>query len=150
VGLFLVEEEPGDSGRTFAVLRAGTGEAGRKMLELKHKLEVGSESMIGQCVARDEARIALDVGQEAVRFVNPHLPDTRSEMALPLRARGQVIGAMSVQSTEEAAFDEADISVLQTMADQVAVAIDNAQLFADAEATVEEMENIQRRYLGQA
>ena len=150
VGLFLVEEEPGDSGRTFAVLRAGTGEAGRKMLELKHKLEVGSESMIGQCIARDEARIALDVGQEAVRFVNPHLPDTRSEMALPLRARGQVIGAMSVQSTEEAAFDEADISVLQTMADQVAVAIDNAQLFADAEATLDEMENIQRRYLGQA
>jgi GAF domain-containing protein/HAMP domain-containing protein len=150
VGLFLVEEELGDSGRTFAVLRAGTGEAGRKMLELKHKLEVGSESMIGQCVARDEARIALDVGQEAVRFVNPHLPDTRSEMALPLRARGQVIGAMSVQSTEEAAFDEADISVLQTMADQVAVAIDNAQLFADAETTLDEMENIQRRYLGQA
>jgi GAF domain-containing protein/HAMP domain-containing protein len=150
VGLFLVEEEPGDSGRKFAVLRAGTGEAGRKMLELKHKLGVGSESMIGQCIARDEARIALDVGEEAVRFVNPHLPDTRSEMALPLRARGQVIGAMSVQSTEEAAFDEADISVLQTMADQVAVAIDNARLFADAEATVEEMENIQRRYLGQA
>jgi HAMP domain-containing protein len=87
VGLFLVEEEPGDSGRTFAVLRAGTGEAGQKMLELKHKLEVGSESMIGQCVARDEARIALDVGQEAVRFANPHLPDTRSEMALSLRVR---------------------------------------------------------------
>jgi GAF domain-containing protein len=71
-------------------------------------------------------------------------------MALPLRARGQVIGAMSVQSIVEAAFNETDISILQTMADQVAVAIDNARLFADAQATLEEMENIQRRYLGQA
>jgi GAF domain-containing protein/methyl-accepting chemotaxis protein len=149
-GLFLVADAGADAGEQFAVLRAGTGEAGQKMLELGHKLGVGGESMIGQCVSRDEARIALDVGEEAVRFVNPHLPDTRSEMALPLRARGQVLGAMTVQSAEEAAFDETDISVLQTVADQVAVAIDNARLFADAQAALEEMENIQRRYLGQA
>ncbi len=147
-GLFLVDDA--SDGEQFAVLRAGTGEAGQKMLELGHRLGVGSESMIGQCVSKDEARIALDVGEEAVRFINPYLPDTRSEMALPLRARGQVIGAMSVQSVEEAAFDETDISVLQTVADQVAVAIDNARLFADAQATLEEMESIQRRYLGQA
>ncbi|MCP4539655.1 MAG: GAF domain-containing protein [Chloroflexi bacterium] len=154
-GLFLVTDSGTDftdvdTKEKFAVLRAGTGSAGRKMLELGHKLGVGSESMIGQCVSKGEARIALDVGEEAVRFVNPHLPDTRSEMALPLRARGQVLGAMSVQSIEEAAFDEADISVLQTVADQVAVAIDNARLFADTQAALEEMETIQRRYLGQA
>jgi len=144
-GLFLLDEE-----RRFAVLRAGTGEAGRKMLEQGHKLETGGDSMIGQCVARDEARVALDVGKEAVRFDNPLLPETRSEMALPLRARGRVIGAMTVQSVEEAAFDEASIAVLQTMADQVAVAIDNARLFADAQAALEKMEAIHQHYLGRA
>lgn len=145
VGLFLLDEE-----RRFAVLRAGTGEAGREMLARGHALEVGGDSMIGQCTFRAEARIALDVGEEAARFDNPLLPDTRSEMALPLIARGRVIGAMTVQSVDEAAFDEADIIVMQTMADQVAVAIDNARLFADTQAALEGMVATQRRYLGQA
>jgi GAF domain-containing protein/HAMP domain-containing protein len=143
VGLFLVDEE-----RRYAVLRAGTGEAGRQMLEQGHQLEIGGLSMIGQCVSRDEARIALDVGEEAVRFDNPFLPETRSEMALPLRSRGQVIGAMTVQSAEEAAFDETEVAVMQAMADQVAVALDNARLFVDARAAVEEMKATHRRYLG--
>ncbi len=150
VGLFLLEQEPGGSGRSFAVLRAGTGEAGQKMLARGHKLEMGGESMIGQCVARSQARIALDVGEEAVRFDNPFLPETRSELAVPLRSRGNVIGAMTVQSTEASAFDEGYIAILQTMADQVAVAIDNARLFADAQATLQEMETIHQQYLGQA
>jgi GAF domain-containing protein len=150
VGLFLVDEEPGDPGPGFAVLRAGTGEAGQEMLERRHKLAVGGESMIGQCVARSEARIALDVGEEAVRFDNPLLPETRSELALPLRSRGRIIGAMTVQSVEANAFDEAYIAILQTMADQVAVAIDNARLFLETQAALEEMEAIQRRYLGHA
>ncbi len=145
VGLFLLDQE-----QRFAVLRAGTGEAGQQMLARGHKLALGGSSMIGQCVARNEARIALDVGKEAVRFDNPVLPLTRSEMALPLRVRGQVIGAMSVQSVRAAAFDESDIVVMQTMADQVAVAIDNARLFAESQATLRAMEAIQRRYLGEA
>jgi|GEM_PF-1686628 len=145
VGLFLLDEDD-----RFAVLHAGTGEAGQRMLAQGHRLEVGGESMIGQCTARAEARIALDVGEEAVRFDNPLLPETHSEMALPLRSRGQVIGAMTVQSAEEMAFDETDIAILQAMADQVAVAIDNARLFADAQAALAEMEATHRRYLGQA
>lgn len=149
VGLFLLDEQPDDAGRTFAVLRAGTGEVGQEMLTQGHRLEVGGDSMIGQCAARAEARIAFDVGEEAARFDNPLLPETRSEMALPLRSRGRVIGAMTVQSVEEAAFDEADIAVMQTMADQVAVVIDNAQLLAQTQAALAEMEVTQRRYLGQ-
>ena len=129
-GLFLVDprgewsDEPGE----WAVLRAGTGEAGQQMVAQGHKLRVGGESMIGACVAGAEARIAFDVGQEAVRFDNPFLPKTRSEMALPLTARGQAIGAMTIQSTQASAFSDEDITVLQTMADQVAIAIDNARL----------------------
>jgi GAF domain-containing protein len=106
--------------------------------------------MIGQCVTSGQARIALDVGEEAARFDNPLLPDTRSEMALPLRTRGRVVGAMTVQDDREAAFEEADIAVMQTMADQVAIAIDNARLFAESQAALQEMERIHQRYLGQA
>ncbi len=144
-GLFLLDK----AGR-WAVLRAGTGEAGQAMLAAGHKLMVGGESMIGDCVARGEARIALDVGEEAVRFKNPHLPHTHSEMALPLISRGRVIGAMSIQSERRAAFSEGDITALQTMADQIAVAIDNARLFAESQAAVEEVEAVQRRYIEEA
>jgi GAF domain-containing protein/HAMP domain-containing protein len=132
VGLFLIDEMG-----EWAELRAGTGEAGQHMLVQGHRLAVGGESMIGQCVARAEARIALDVGEEAVRFDNPVLPETRSEGALPLISRGRVFGAMTVQSSEPAAFDEEAITVLQAMAEQVAVALDNAYLFAEAERAVE-------------
>jgi GAF domain-containing protein len=145
VGLFLLDQE-----ERSAVLRAGTGEAGRQMVAQGYRLGVGSDSMIGQCVARNEVRLALDVEEEAVRFDNPLLPDTRSELALPMRSRERVIGAMTVQSAEEAAFDEAYVDVLQVMADQVAVAIDNARLFADAQAALAELEALQQQYLGEA
>jgi len=124
VGIFLLDE----IGR-YAVLRAGTGEAGREMLAAGHKLELGGQSMIGQCVAERQARIALDVGQEAVRFDNPVLSQTRSEMALPLVSRGEAIGAVTIQSAEASAFSTEDITLFQTVADQLANAIQNARLF---------------------
>ncbi|NBD36513.1 MAG: GAF domain-containing protein [Chloroflexi bacterium] len=145
VGLFMVDEAG-----EYAVLQAATGEAGKEMLASGHRLRIGGATMIGQCVSMGKGRIALDVGAEASRFDNPLLPETHSEMALPLQARGRVIGALSVQSKEIAAFDEADIAVMQTMADQVAVAIDNAQLFTESQAALEEMEAIQQRYTEQS
>jgi putative methionine-R-sulfoxide reductase with GAF domain/HAMP domain-containing protein len=133
-GLFLIPE--GEQ-REFAVLEAGSGEAGRRMKKAGHRLELGGMSMVGAACARREARIALDVGHEAVRFDNPLLPDTRSEMALPLIAGGRVLGALDVQSAEPAAFSQQDIAVLQLVADQVAVAIANARLFAQAQSALE-------------
>jgi PAS domain S-box-containing protein len=124
VGLFLIDEA-----KEWAVLRAGTGEAGRVQLEKRHQLKIGGESMIGWCIQNRQARIALDVGKEAVRFQNPDLPDTHSEMALPLLSRGEVIGALTVQSTQRGAFSKEDITVLQTMADHLANGLENARLF---------------------
>ncbi|OQY35869.1 MAG: hypothetical protein B6243_04245 [Anaerolineaceae bacterium 4572_5.2] len=120
VGIFLVNEE-----KDFAILKAGTGKAGKQMLASEHKLAVGGESMIGWSVAHAKAKIAHDVGEEAVHFENPHLPETRSEMALPLVIHGEAIGAFTVQSIKETAFSEEDITVLQAMADQLAIAIQN-------------------------
>jgi PAS domain S-box-containing protein len=130
VGLFLLDEE-----NRFAVLQAGTGEAGRQMVSQNHRLEVGQSSMIGQCIAKKRAFVAMDVGQEAVRFENPLLPNTHSELALPLISRAQVIGALTVQSDRESAFSEEDISILQTLADQIAVGIENTRLFAQSQAS---------------
>lgn len=137
VGLFLVDRTGAWTNQPdrWAVLRAGSGEAGQQMLSAGHKLEVGGESMIGWCVANKQARIALDVGEEPVRFDNPYLPETRSEMALPLITREMVVGAMTVQSKEEAAFSDEDVAVLQTMANQVANAIENARLFDEQQRT---------------
>lgn len=131
-GLFLVDDA-GD----YAVLQAGTGEAGEVMKRAGHQLAIGGRSMVGRACSEREARIALDVGAERVRFDNPLLPDTRSEMALPLLVGDRVLGALDVQSTEAAAFSEADIAVLQLMADQVAVAVDNARKFSEEAGLLE-------------
>jgi GAF domain-containing protein/HAMP domain-containing protein len=131
VGLFLVGQN-----NEWAILRAGTGNAGTIMLESGHRLKVG-DGMIGWCIANAQARIASDVGDDAVRFDNPNLPETRSECALPMRSRGQVIGALSVQSKEPVAFNQDTITVLQTMADQVAIALENAQLYVESQNALE-------------
>lgn len=145
VGVFLVDER-----REYAVLMAGTGEAGQRMLATGHRLQVGGSSMIGWCTSNRQARIALDVGAEAVRFNNPYLPLTRSELALPIISRGLTIGALTVQSAEPNAFDESDIVILQGIADSLAIAIDNARLFQQSRADLEEIRALNRRFLQEA
>jgi signal transduction histidine kinase/DNA-binding response OmpR family regulator/putative methionine-R-sulfoxide reductase with GAF domain len=145
VGIFLVDEVA-----KYAVLRSGTGEMGRQMLEANHRLEIGGTSMIGWSVANRKARIALDVGKEAIRFNNPMTPETRSEMALPLISRDEAIGAMTIQSVQEAAFADEDIVALQTMADQLANAIENARLFAKTQERLQAVETAQYQYRREA
>ncbi|MCK4315541.1 MAG: GAF domain-containing protein, partial [Anaerolineae bacterium] len=138
-GVFLVDDK-----HEYAVLRAASSEGGRRMLSRGHKLEVGKVGMVGYVTDTGKPRIALDVGKDAVHFVNPDLPETRSEMTLPLRVHGEVIGALDVQSTEESAFTGEDVAVLQTMADQLANAIENARLFGEIEQTAERLKELDR------
>jgi PAS domain S-box-containing protein len=135
VGIFLVDES-----KEWAILGAATGENGAQLLKAGHRLKVEDSSMIGWCIQKQQARIALDAGEEAVRFKNPYLPLTRSEMALPLIARGESIGAMSIQSTLPGAFSRVDIAALQAMADQMANAIENARLFTERASLIRELE----------
>ncbi|MFN2270931.1 MAG: substrate-binding domain-containing protein [Anaerolineae bacterium] len=145
VGLFLVEtEEIAERVTKRAYLQAGTGQAGRKMTKQRYQLEVGGESMVGQCIATGQPRVALDVGQEAVRFSNPLLPDTHSELALPLISRGEAIGALTVQSSREAAFTEESVAVFQLMTDLLANTIENARLFGQTQEALKEIESFQR------
>jgi len=131
VGLFLVDEN-----NEWAVLQAGTGDAGQQMLANQHRLKIG-EGMIGWSIANAQSRIALDIGEDAVRFENPLLPETRSEGALPLRSRGRVLGAVTIQSNQSAAFNQDIINTLQTMTDQIAITLDNADLLAQYETAVD-------------
>jgi signal transduction histidine kinase/DNA-binding response OmpR family regulator len=121
-GVFLVSEEG-----KWAVLRAGFGEAGRHMLEAGFRLAVDNTSMIGEAILQKSARIAHNVVGQEVHFKNPHLPATRSEVALPLVVNDVALGALTVQSDQTDAFTEEDITSLQVMADQAAIAISNAQ-----------------------
>ncbi len=139
-GIFLLDEK-----REYAVLQAASSEGGQRMLARGHRLAVGQVGIVGSVAASGEARIALDVGADAVFFNNPDLPLTRSEMAVPLKVRGQVIGVLDVQSTEVAAFTQADVELMQVLADQLAVAIENANLLAQAQQRVREIEVLLQR-----
>lgn len=133
--IFLLDE----SGQ-WAVLRAGYGEAGAAMLAQGHRLEVGGESMIGAAIQARAAQIAHDVAADgAHHFKNPLLPLTRSEIALPLLFKDKVLGAVTAQSRQVDAFDAADITALQMLADQVAIAIHNALLLRDLDAANREL-----------
>jgi GAF domain-containing protein/HAMP domain-containing protein len=140
-GIFLLDEA-----REYAVLRAATGEAGQTMLDRGHRLKVGEEGIVGFVSGTNQPRISLDVGEDAVHFKNPILPETRSEMGLPLRAGQTVIGVLDVQSKQAAAFDQEDITILQTMADQLAVAIQNARLLQEAQENLQQLQVLYGRY----
>ncbi|MCC6804188.1 MAG: GAF domain-containing protein, partial [Anaerolineae bacterium] len=135
VQIFLMDDQ-----NKFAELRASTGEAGRQLLEIRHKLERGSASVIGKVTASGQPTIASDTADATVvHRPNPYLPRTRSEMAIPFKLKGHVVGALDVQSNQPNAFDDDDIQVLTTLAAQISVAIDNAQLFEQARQRANEM-----------
>jgi len=131
-GIFLL-----DRAGENAVLRAANSLGGRRMLENGHSLPVGSKSMVGYVTQHREPRIAADVGREVTFFDNPDLPQTRSEMALPLIAAGKLLGALDVQSNDAGTFTQDDVNVLQVLADQVAIAIENSNLFAESREALE-------------
>lgn len=132
VGIFLLDHH-----KEYAILAATNSEGGRRMLEKRHQLKVGETGIVGYVAEHLQARIALDVGDDAVYFNNPDLPETRSEMALPVVATGQILGVLDVQSTEPQAFTEDDVAALQILAEQLAVAIQNTNLFSETEKALE-------------
>jgi GAF domain-containing protein len=131
VGLFLLDET-----KEWAHLRAGTGKAGHEMLARGHRIQVG-QGMIGWTIANAQPRVASEASEDVVRFATAELPGTRSEAAIPLRVRGEVIGAITVQDIRPETFDSESIASLQTMADLVSIAIDNARLYTESQEALE-------------
>ncbi len=140
-GIFLL-----DHNKEYAVLVASPTEAGKKMLASSHKLRVGEVGIVGRVAATGEPRITLDTGIDAAHFNNPFLPNTRSEMALPLKADNNVIGVLDIQSEEPQAFTDEDITVMQTLADQLATAIERTRLLQEVEISLKELESAYGQY----
>ena len=145
VGIFLLDDT-----REYAVLRATNSEGGQRMLARGHRLRVGQTGIVGYVADKGEARISLDVGIDAVFFDNPDLPGTRSEMALPLKSGDRVIGVLDVQSEGPAAFGTQSLDVMTTLADLVAIAIENARLFGEIQRALIEAQVSYGQYLHRA
>lgn len=136
-GVFLLDEN-----REYAVLRAANSQGGQAMLARGHRLKVGRQGIVGNATNTGRYRIALDVGDDAVFFNNPDLPQTRSEAAIPLLIGENIIGALDVQSTEPNAFSEDDIKALSLLSDQISVAIENARLFDETRQALAQIQAI--------
>ena len=144
VGIFLLDEQ-----NNTAIMRASSSAGGLLLVNQEFSLTPDEYSIVGYSILHGDVRIAQDVTTDAVYLNNPNLPETRSEIALPLRLAGRTIGALDVQSREINAFSQADINVLFTLADQVAIAIENARLFSDARAALNESKALFEKYTQQ-
>jgi GAF domain-containing protein len=136
-GIFLINE----SGNQV-VLQAASSEGGQRMVERGHSLTIGLQGIVGYVAAQKKPRIALDVGADAVFFNNPDLPLTRSEVALPLLIRNKILGVLDIQSDRPQAFSTDDIDVLQTLSDQIAIAIENTRLLDETQAAIMQLETL--------
>ena len=145
VGVFLL-----DSNKEFAVLRAANSAGGQKMLARKHRLRIGQQGIVGYAIAKGKARVALNVGEESVFFDNPDLPETQSEVALPLIYGREIIGALDIQSTQTNAFSEEDLELFATLADQVSIAIQNTESLNQAQRALHDAEIATQQLTAQA
>lgn len=134
--IFLLDDE-----KKYAVLRASTGAAGRELLARGHRLAVGSVSVIGQVTEQQQVVIARDTAESDVHRANEFLGETRAELAIPLRLGNTLIGALDVQSKEHDSFDANQVAALQTLADQITIAIENTRLYAERERLLQEAES---------
>lgn len=140
VGIFLIDRD-----REYAILQAANSEGGKQMLARNHRLRLGV-GVVGFCAQTGQPRIALDVGADAVFFNNPDLPNTRSEVALPMNSRGNTIGVLDVQSTEAGAFSGEDLQVLTALANQVAIALENTRLLTETRAALLQVQEVYNEF----
>jgi len=140
VGIFLI-----DSDREYAILQAANSEGGQIMLARSHRLRLGT-GVVGYAAQSGQPRIALDVGADAIYFDNPDLPNTRSEVALPLKTQGETIGVLDVQSTVPGAFSNDDLQVLTALANQVSIALENARLLTEARASLTQVQEVYNEF----
>lgn len=140
VGIFLIDQD-----REYAILQAANSEGGKQMLERGHRLKLGV-GVVGFCAQTGQPRIALDVGGDAVYFNNPYLPNTRSEIALPMNSRGKTIGVLDVQSTEAGAFSSDDLLVLTALVNQVSIALENARLLTETRAALMQVQEVYNEF----
>jgi GAF domain-containing protein len=135
VGIYLLNQR-GD----YVTLQAASSDGGKRLLEQGFRLRVGTEGIIGYVAAERKSRISLDVGKDVIFFDNPELAETRSELAMPLVVRNKVVGVLDLQSSEINAFRYDELEIFQSMADQIAVAIENVRLLTESQLVISQLE----------
>lgn len=145
VGIFLLDNE-----KKFAILRAANSEGGQNMLARGHRLRVGDQGIVGFVTFTGSPRVALSVGDDMVFFNNPDLPETHSEVAVPLRFGRETFGALDIQSEQANAFSQEDVDIFTILADQISVAIQNVRSLRQAQRALQEAELASGQLTGQA
>lgn len=143
-GVFLIDDRD-----EYAILQAANSSGGLAMLKRGHRLRVGATGIVGTVAGQGKAHIALNVEADAAYFNNPDLPETRSEMALPLKVGSQTVGVLDVQSRELDAFKEEDVAVLGILANQVSIAIENARLFSQTKQSLADSQSNYQQFIKQ-
>jgi GAF domain-containing protein len=143
-GIFLI-----DDSREYAILYAANSEGGHKMLANGYRVEVGGQGIVGFVTATGNPRLTINVGMDSVYFDNPYLPQTHSEITLPLKIAGETIGVLDLQSTDSDAFTQEDVEVLSILTNQLAIAIQNARSFESARRAVKEAETAYQQLTGE-
>ena len=115
------------------------------MMERGHRLRVGQQGVVGYVSSTGLPRYAFDVGEDAIWFNNPDLPETKSEIALPLTSISGVFGVLDIQTQEIEAFDAQDVEVLKVLADNIAIAIENARLLSEMRTALSRLELYQEQ-----
>jgi PAS domain S-box-containing protein len=127
-----------------AILRGATGSAGRQMLASNHSVVVGSQSIVGMVAESGKPRLVENVKAEPYFDPNPLLPETQSEVAIPLRVGPRTVGVIDIHSNQPHAFTHDDLAVLQSLGDQVAVAIDNARSYELSQQLIKDLREIDK------
>ncbi len=139
-----------DASNHWAEIKEASGEAGRVLKDSQYRVEINDLTMLGRAIKRRETQVVLTSSKEGHTLRNPLLPFTRSEIIVPLLIGDKALGALDIHSTKEAAFGQQEIDTLQNLANQAAIALENARLFQETQQNLQELRTLQRQYLQQA
>ncbi len=132
-----------DEDRKYLLMMGGSGEAGRVLLERGHRLAKG-QGLVGRACDTGETILVADTLNDSQWLANPLLPETRSEIAVPIVMGDQVLGALDVQQRLVNGLKQQDADLLAAVANQVAIALRNARQFLKAEGQAERQEHVNR------
>jgi signal transduction histidine kinase/CheY-like chemotaxis protein len=133
-----------DDTNTFAEIAEATGRAGMELKSRQHRVAVGSKSVIGVCTATGKPEIVNEISESPIFFPNPLLPETKSEMGIPLKISDRVIGVLDIHSDKPGAFTQSELTVFQILSDQISIAIENAQAYEISQRAYDEMRELDR------
>lgn len=144
MGIFLL-----DDAKEYAILTATNSAGGQRMMEHNHRLKVGEEGIVGYVAGINRPRVAIDTNKDSIFLSNPDLPETRAELAVPLKVGLDIIGVLDMQSKEPDTFSEEDFEVFSILADYISIAIQNARRVQEIQKTITESDTLYRNYLRQ-